>query len=99
MSAERQTELPSSTIIRRSDEQVSVDLDGETVLLHTETGGYFTMNEVASEIWGMLSEPLTIDGLIAKVEDTFEPPEEGDQRAELHQFINRLTTIGVLETA
>lgn len=96
MATEQQLTLSNSEMICRSDDQVSVDLDGETVLLHTETGRYFTMNEVASAVWNLLVHPMSTADLLDGVKAEFDPPEAGDMSEDLLRFLTRLVTIGVL---
>jgi hypothetical protein len=48
-----------TAVLRRSDAQVSTVLDDEVVALHTERNTFFTMNPVASRVWGILERPTS----------------------------------------
>ena len=48
-----------SVLVRDSDLAMA-DLDGRSVVLNLRAGAYIGFNGVASEIWGMLSEPCRV---------------------------------------
>ena len=54
-----------STVVVADDRQVSVDLGEETLVLHMETGGYYSLRKVAAEIWENLKTPVAA-GTIAE---------------------------------
>ena len=54
-----------STVVVADDRQVSVDLGEETLVLHMETGGYYSLRKVAAEIWESLKTPIAA-GTIAE---------------------------------
>lgn len=62
---------PHSVIVRSPD-QVSGDLDGKVVLLSIENGEYYNMNEVGSRIWALLEKPMTVAALIEQLLAEFE---------------------------
>ena len=63
--------VPQSVIVRSPD-QVSGDLDGKVVLLSIENGEYYNMNEVGSRIWALLEKPMTVAALIDQLTEEFE---------------------------
>lgn len=91
-----ETSLHGETVLGRSSQQVSVDLDGETVLLHAETGQYFTMNEVGSTVWSYLENPARVEDLLARIEADFDVA-EANSKSDLREFLAELISIGVLE--
>lgn len=66
------TELLPSTVLVRSPDQVSGDLDGKIVLLSIENGEYYNMNEVGSRIWALLEKPMTVATLVETLLAEFE---------------------------
>ena len=54
-----------STVVVANDRQVSVELGEETLVLHMETGGYYSLRKVAAEIWEQLKSPVA-PGTIAE---------------------------------
>lgn len=53
--------------IRRSPNQVSCELDGETVIMDSKSGEYFKMNSLGTRIWELITEPLAIRLIIEKL--------------------------------
>ena len=52
------------------------DLDGEMVLLDTQTGVYFGLNSVGSRIWELVSESHVIKEVISILADEYATTEE-----------------------
>jgi len=61
------TTLSATSVVVRSPDQVSGDLDGKIVLLSIENGEYYNMNEVGSRIWALLEKPVTVGELIEQL--------------------------------
>jgi len=59
------------TIIERSTDQVSSVLDGEVVILNTNTGKYFNLNPVGSRVWEMIETPCSIESIVARILDEY----------------------------
>lgn len=55
-----------------SDEQVSADLAGETVILSMRDGNYYGLDGVGTRVWGMLREPRTFGDLVDAIVAEFE---------------------------
>ena len=53
---------PTSQISARPD-QLSSDLDGETILLHMTSGLYYGLNDVGAKIWSLIQTPQTLGDL------------------------------------
>ncbi len=60
------------SVVVRSPEQISGDLDGRIVLLSIENGEYYNMNAVGSRIWELLESPNKISALIDQLLEEFE---------------------------
>lgn len=56
----------NSLISQNSDIDVS-DLDGQKVMMNIELGKYFMLNEVGSDIWNIISEPISLENLVDKL--------------------------------
>ena len=54
------------SIVSIIPDQVSADLEGETVILHLGRGEYFSLNDVGSRIWDLIQEPK----VVSEVRDT-----------------------------
>ncbi len=62
--------------VKQSSEQVHCDIQGEKAILHTETGIYYTLNEVGSFIWDLIQEEKTLEDLIDKITSEFDVEKE-----------------------
>lgn len=67
--------LTRTTRVAVSGEQVSADLEGETVILSTSEGAYYGLNRVGSRIWGRLASPVTLGEVLATIVDEFDVDE------------------------
>jgi hypothetical protein len=53
-------QLTDSTTIVAAEDTLSTTLDGESVILHTESEQYFGFNEVGTDLWELVAEPRSI---------------------------------------
>jgi hypothetical protein len=65
-----------STVVVADDRQVSVDLGDETLVLHMETGGYYSLRKVAAEIWEQLKSPVTAGRIAENLSRRYGIPNE-----------------------
>jgi len=63
-------------LYQRKKEMLSSRMDNETVMMHPESGKYFSLNPVATRIWEMLETPKTIEDLVKVLLDEFEAQPE-----------------------
>lgn len=92
----QETPLLPSTVVVRSNEQVSSDLDGKVVLLSIVNGEYYHMNEVGSRVWELLAEPRPVSGVIDVLLAEFEVDRAACERDVL-PFLGRLQRAGLLQ--
>lgn len=57
--AERTRIEPDSTVVV-TDHQVSVELEGEVLILHLKTAGYYSLRNVAARVWALLERPSRV---------------------------------------
>ena len=53
--------LSVNSILTQETGLSAIDVDGRVVVLSLEAASYFDLNTVASEIWGMLSLPCSVE--------------------------------------
>jgi hypothetical protein len=82
-------ELRPTSVVVRSPDQVSGDLDGRVVLLSIENGEYYNMEEVGSRIWALLENPLTVAALVERLLEEFDVERERCEREAL-AFLEQL---------
>ena len=52
--------ITTSSVVVADSRQVSVELGEETLILHLETGGYYSLRKVAARIWELLKRPVEV---------------------------------------
>ena len=66
--------LVDSALISRSPSMLTTEVGGEVLMMNVERGCYFTLNDVACDIWHRLDAPCSfarlIDGLAADYDAT-----------------------------
>lgn len=79
-----------------SPETVSSALDGETVILSLDGGVYFGLDEVASRVWELIREPVSVDSLCGQLQAEYDI-EPACCRAELIALLDALERAGLLQ--
>jgi hypothetical protein len=59
----RVLDVTIDSVLVRDNGLATADLDGQIVVLSTQAGAYFSLNEVAGEIWQLLSEPREVGAI------------------------------------
>lgn|GEM_PF-716181 len=81
---------------RVSDHILGTKFDGEYVLLNTETGYYYELNQVAAEIWQMILETSSSKAIIDALASRYNTPRDVLERDFL-DLVNDLKANGILE--
>lgn len=81
--------LHLQSIIVRSPDQVSGDLDGKTVLLSIQNGNYYNMNEVGTRVWALIEQPIRVAALVDRLVEEFDVSREQCER-EVTAFLEQL---------
>ncbi len=77
------SQVPSihgGSLLTRNPEVAFREVDGETVMLSVETGKYYSLNTVATRIWALLAQPMTVDEICAVIVAEFEVDEQTCRR-------------------
>ena len=82
--------LAENSLIQRNETKfLASALGEEIVMMNTDNGDYIGVNNVGSDIWNMLTEPMLVEQLIEKVLDEYEvSPEEA--KTEIDTFVQRM---------
>lgn len=70
------------------------NIDGEWIIIHFESGNYFSLNAGAAALWGWVAAGVAPERFISAFQNP--PPEAGDLIA---QFLETLVGEGLLEPA
>jgi hypothetical protein len=88
--------MNDKTKISRKKDFYSARLDEETVMMHPETGNYFSLNRVATSVWDKISEPTTVGDIIIHLMAEYEI-DENLCRNQTHAFLSRLVEKNMIE--
>ena len=78
-----------------NDSVVFAELDNEAVLLNVETGVYFGLDEIGTEIWNLLSAGGSESDVVGKLLLEYEVDPE-QLRADVGDFIAKLESHGLI---
>ena len=80
----------------RNNESVSGKLQDEQVILDIEKGKYFSLNPVATLIWEILEQPLSVDHLCKKLLEEYDVETE-KCRVETTDYIEEMIKNGLIK--
>ena len=83
-----------TTYIINSD-IISGQIDDEIVMVDIDKGSYFSLNAVATRIWELLTEPLTLETLCDRLLTEYDVNPE-KCRAEVVEHLTKMQTLGLV---
>lgn len=85
-----------STLVVASKDQISRDLDGETVILNLKSGIYCGLNEVGAHIWQLVQEATSVKDIRDTLLREYEVEPDQCER-ELLVLLRELADNGLIE--
>ena len=85
----------SSQTVIISDQVLSQEINGETVLLDLTSEQYFGLNSVGTRIWQLLVAGESADGIVDILLDEFEVPEI-QAKQDVEELLLRLDEAGLI---
>jgi len=80
------------------DAVVSRELEGETVVLNLETGIYFGLDEVATEMWKALQSAASLQDACDALRDAYDV-DAAVLRDDLVRLVNEMAAKGLVQSA
>ncbi len=90
--------LRMDTQVSRSKEQVSANLEGDSIILNVRTGKYYSLNSVGSRFWELIETPVTIESIHNTFLDEYNADSELIQK-DVYLLIHKLVNAGLVEVA
>jgi hypothetical protein len=90
------TVITGDSLIARSADLMSADLDQDTVLMSLERGSYFALAETGREIWRRLAEPVRAADLCRTMCELYDGPSDRIE-ADTLAFLARLAQLGLID--
>ncbi len=88
--------LSDDSMVKASGEQVSSEIDSETVSLNLKSGIYYSLNAVGSRIWQILQESSSVRDIRETIVEEFEVDAERCERDVL-RLLSELAAKGLIE--
>lgn len=70
------SKIKQGTIIKRKDNQLFSEIDGEVVMLSVENSEYYGMDKVGSRIWQILEKEIKFRDLISLLIEEYDVTED-----------------------
>ena len=88
--------MNSTTLLRHSANATFQTVAGEAIVIHLQTGAYYSLNEVGTVFWEMLDGAKTIQDCAAKIAEEYNAPVE-DVTNDLIEIAGELVKEGLAE--
>lgn len=79
----------------RNSKTISGRLHDELVMMDIDKGKYFALNPVATRIWDLLEQPLTLDDLCLMLSEEYEV-DHRQCKSEVEQYIMKMLDLGLI---
>lgn len=90
------SEITESSIVVATENQISSDLGGESVILNMQTGVYHGLNEVGARVWDLIEKPKAVKEIKQVLLEEYEV--EADVCTDdLFSLLNELKTAGLIK--
>lgn len=72
----QKTKIHLNDSIVQAEGNIVSDMDGEKVMLSIQNGKYYNLGVIGGQIWDLIQQPITLQGLIVKLQTDFDVTEE-----------------------
>jgi hypothetical protein len=88
--------LSDTSLITATQEQVSSDLAGESVILNLKSGVYYGLNAVGASVWNLVQQPKTLSQVRDALLEEYEVDGDVCDR-DLRTILTELYEAGLIE--
>jgi hypothetical protein len=79
----------------RNNKSISGRLHDELVMMNIEQGKYFSLNPVATRIWDLLENPLSLEELVQPLLDEYDV-DESQCREDVQNYLEEMKKLGLI---
>ena len=90
--------LSLNSVVRWSDDQLAAAVDDEVVILSVERGSYYGLDDIGSDIWERLAQPIRVDDLCQALTNKYDA-DSAVIRSDVLQLLERLVSEGLVLVA
>lgn len=87
--------ITKHTVIVRDDDLAMTDLDGETVVLDIETGQYYGLNAVGTQVFALAEAPIPVSEVIDRLRAGYDVPSDR-LRQDVLAFLEEMQAHGLI---
>lgn len=87
--------LSPSSMLSRTENLLSTQLDEETVLMSIDAGAYYGLEGPAQTIWEILESPMTFSALVDRLVERYRVSPE-TCAADVEKFLTKMESEGLL---
>ena len=91
----KKVEISKDSIIKKTDEIVESDIDGETVMMSIENGEYYGLDSVGSHIWELIQSPIKVSELVDTLLKKYNV-DHNTCESDVMEFLNELNNNKIL---
>jgi hypothetical protein len=88
--------LQRTTVIKRSDEPIAVEVDGSVVMMSIVRGYYYGLDTVGKRVWELLAEARSIGQICEQLGSEFEVDPATCER-DVMDFVRELVGEGLVD--
>lgn len=85
-----------TTTIKRKDGYADTEVDGNKVLMSVESGMYYGLNGMGTEIWKRIDQSIQVSVLVQELLDEYDVSRR-DAEAQVLSFLNELDENNLIE--
>lgn len=87
--------ITHDSILVRNGSIPTATIDGEVGLMNIETGKYYALNSIGSDIWNKLDKPISLNDLVAALVSEFDIDRQ-ECYSQVKKFVERLIEEGIV---
>lgn len=88
--------IKPDTILKRKQDQLFSEIDGEVIMLSIENSEYYGMDKVGSRIWQLLENPVSLSEIIEALMEEYDVT-VGQCTEDTKNFIGQLAEKNLIE--
>lgn len=93
--ADEDRQISLATRVRRSNDLLATEVEGEMMMMDPEQGLYFGLDPIGTDIWKRMADPVLVADLVADLADDYLAPVAQVQRDVL-ALLSRMAAHGLI---
>jgi hypothetical protein len=90
------TQINQASTVCRNPDLLSVEMDGDLVMMSIDSGNYFGVGGIGPHIWNLIETPKGFDELVGSICAEF-AVDADTASADLRTFLGKLSENGMIE--